>query len=58
MSITNSLSVYTLLERSFPRTTRTLFDEYTTSAYQGYQLEAWVFDDEAERQATEVAFTG
>ncbi|WP_249975303.1 peptidase M14 [Vreelandella olivaria] len=46
----------TLLERSFPRTTRTLLDTYATSNYQGYQLEAWVFDDQAERQATEVAF--
>lgn len=46
----------TLLARAFPRTTRALLDEYATPAYQGYQLEAWVFDDEAERQATATAF--
>lgn len=46
----------TLLERSFPRTTRVLLEEYATAMYQGYQLDAWVFDDEAERQATEAAF--
>lgn len=45
-----------MLERSFPRTTKALLDEYATPAYQGYQFEAWVFDDEAERQATETAF--
>ncbi|HSP31964.1 MAG TPA: peptidase M14 [Halomonas sp.] len=45
-----------MLERSFPRTTHTLLDTYATPAYQGYALEAWVFDDQAERQATEAAF--
>ncbi|SDJ99777.1 peptidase M14 [Billgrantia gudaonensis] len=56
MSPFNSTPVETLLERSFPRTTRALIEEYATPAYQGYELEAWVFDDEAERQATEAAF--
>lgn len=56
MNTTNSFPQPTLLERSFPRTTRTLLETYATPAYQGYQLEAWVFDDEAERQATETAF--
>ena len=54
--MTNDPRIETLLERSFPRTTRSLLDEYATPAYQGYHLEAWVFDDEAERQATETAF--
>ena len=54
--MTNDPHIEILLERSFPRTTRALLDEYATPAYQGYQLEAWVFDDEAERQATETAF--
>lgn len=54
--MTNDPRIETLLERSFPRTTRSLLDEYATPAYQGYQLEAWVFDDESERQATETAF--
>ncbi|WP_227369726.1 peptidase M14 [Halomonas sp. M20] len=46
----------TLFERFFSRTTRVLLEEYATPAYQGYQLEAWVFDDEAERRATQAAF--
>lgn len=54
--MTNSPPTEILLERSFPRTTNALLDEYAAPAYQGYQLEAWVFDDEAERQATETAF--
>ena len=54
--MTNDPRIEILLERSFPRTTRSLLDEYATPAYQGYQLEAWVFDDETERQATETAF--
>ncbi|MDN3560821.1 peptidase M14 [Vreelandella neptunia] len=54
--MTNDPRMDILLERSFPRTTRSLLDEYATPAYQGYQLEAWVFDDEAERQTTEAAF--
>ncbi|WP_447045301.1 peptidase M14 [Vreelandella sp. H-I2] len=54
--MTNDPRIEILLERSFPRTTRSLLDEYATPAYQGYQLEAWVFDDESERQATETAF--
>ena len=54
--MTNDPAIEILLERSFPRTTRALLDEYATPAYQGFQLEAWVFDDEAERQATEAAF--
>ncbi|BBI59114.1 hypothetical protein HSBAA_04200 [Vreelandella sulfidaeris] len=54
--MTNDPRIEILLERSFPRTARSLLDEYATPAYQGYQLEAWVFDDEAERQATETAF--
>ena len=56
MNTTNSFPQPTLLERSFPRTTRTLLETYATPAYRGYQLEAWVFDDETERQATETAF--
>ncbi|MGO2241195.1 MAG: peptidase M14 [Halomonas sp.] len=56
MNKTNSTQVTTLLERSFPRTTRTLLETYATPAYQGYRLEAWVFDDEAERQRTQAAF--
>lgn len=54
--MTNDPRIEILLERSFPRTTRSLLDEYATPAYHGYQLEAWVFDDESERQATETAF--
>ena len=54
--MTNEPAIEILLERSFPRTTRALLDEYATPAYQCFQLEAWVFDDEAERQATEAAF--
>ncbi|MGP9764631.1 peptidase M14 [Halomonas sp. AOP13-D3-9] len=54
--MTNGAQIEALLECSFPRTTRSLLDEYATPAYQGYQLEAWVFDDEAERHATEMAF--
>lgn len=54
--MTNSSQIEVLLERSFPRTTRSLLEEYATPAYQGYRLEAWVFDDEAERLATETAF--
>ncbi|MDN6321705.1 MAG: peptidase M14 [Halomonas sp.] len=54
--MTNNSQIEELLECSFPRTTCSLLDEYATPAYQGYQLEAWVFDDEAERHATETAF--
>ncbi|MCA8865564.1 MULTISPECIES: peptidase M14 [unclassified Halomonas] len=54
--MTNTPPTEILLERSFPRTTNALLDEYAAPAYQGYLLEAWVFDDEAERQATETAF--
>ncbi|MBT2774146.1 peptidase M14 [Halomonas sp. ISL-60] len=53
---THSSQIEALLERSFPRTTRSLLEEYAKPAYQGYRLEAWVFDDEAERHATETAF--
>ena len=56
MSMTNSPQTGSLLERSFPRTTRALLDEYARPAYRGYELEAWVFDDQAERQATEKTF--
>nr|WP_306420919.1 peptidase M14 [Halomonas neptunia] len=56
MSMTDSPQIDTLLERSFPRTTRTLLDEYATPAYEGYALEAWVFDDQSERHAIETAF--
>lgn len=56
MNRPNSTQVTTLLERSFPRTTRALLEKYATPAYQGYLLEAWVFDDEAERQRTQAAF--
>lgn len=56
MNMQNSSHVKTLLERSFSRTTRVLLDTYATPAYQGYQLEAWMFDDEAERKTTEAAF--
>lgn len=51
-----SFKIGTLFEGSFPRTTRALLEEYATATYQGYRLEAWVFDDEAERRATEAAF--
>lgn len=54
--MTNTSQNKILLERSFPRTTRALLDEFATPTYQGYQLEAWVFDDQVERQATELAF--
>ncbi|MEQ5802960.1 peptidase M14 [Halomonas sp. H10-9-1] len=43
----------TLLERDFPRTTRSLVDEYATGEYEGYSLDAWVFDDRQERQWAE-----
>lgn len=56
MNMPDSSDRKTLLERSFLRTTRVLLDTYATKAYQGYQLEAWVFDDQAERQTTEAAF--
>lgn len=54
--MTNDSHIEILLERSFPRTTRVLLDTYATPAYRGYEVEGWVFDDEAERQSTETAF--
>lgn len=56
MSPVKSTQIDTLLERSFPRTTRALLETYATPAYRGYELEAWIFDDDVERQATETAF--
>lgn len=56
MSTANDTRSDILFERTFPRTTRCLIEAYAHEAYRGYRLEAWVFDDEAERRSTEAIF--
>ena len=48
----------TLLDRRFARTLDSLVDEFSTEAWRGGTLEAWVFDDRAARIAAEQRLAG